>query len=235
MPPYSKSITEAHLTELLEKGFVKLPPLVDVADLDSVRDSVVAEIAGNTFTELSDSHREFVDYLGLRGDFASRLFAMARRHFGFRGLETDQYHVARFVTPGNSRECFRSHFDSHLFTVVLPISIPTSVENLGSGELIFVPRARRHPRNEIENLVTKTYFKRYASERAVRQLLAAQRCRVESFQEMCPLVFLGMTTLHTNMPVVESASKARLTLLAHYFDPAPSIGVGSLLRSIRNR
>jgi hypothetical protein len=235
MVSYSQNITDAHLAKLLQNGFVKLPPLVGVADLDSIRDRVIAEIEGNTFTELSDAHREFLDSLGLRREFASRLFGLACKHFGFQGRETDQYHVARFVTPGNSRECFRSHFDSHLFTLVLPISIPTSIEGNGSGELIFAPRARRHPRNEIENFVTKFYFKRYGSERAVRQLRAANRCRIESFLEMRPLLFLGMTTLHTNMPVLESASKARLTLLAHYFDPAPKMGVGRLLRFIRNR
>ncbi len=235
MAAYAENITDAHLAELLRNGFVSLPSLVGVADLDSVADNVIAEIEGNAFTELSDSHRQFVDWLGLRDEFASRLFSLARKNFGFRGRVTDQYHVARFVNPGNSRECFRSHFDSHLFTLVLPISIPTNVAEYGSGELVFVPRARRHPRNEIENFVTKSYFKRYASERAVRRLLESDECRIESFREMRPVMFLGMTTLHTNFPVLESASKPRLTLLAHYFDPAPNMGVGSVLRLIRNR
>jgi len=232
---YSARITDAHLEELLAAGSVKLPALGEGFDLDGLAREVARQVAGNTFTELSDVHREFVDRLDLRRDLADRLCGLARRHLGYKGGPDDQYHIARFVTPGNSKECFRSHFDSHLFTLVLPISIPSNDEPLGAGELIFVPRARRHPRNEIENLVTKTYFKRYASERAVRSLLSSGACRVESFSEMRPLLFLGMTTLHTNMPVTQSASKPRLTFLAHYFDPASKVGVGSLLRRLRNR
>jgi hypothetical protein len=232
---YSGRITDAHLEELLAVGFVKLPALGEGYDLDKLAGEVARQVAGNTFTELGDLHRDYVDRLDLRRGLANRLYSLARRSFGYKGGPDDQYHIARFVTPGNSKECFRSHFDSHLFTLVLPISIPSNEESLGAGELIFVPRARRHPRNELENLATKAYFKRYASERAIRSLLSSGACMVESFAEMRPLLFLGMTTLHTNMPVTQGASKPRLTFLAHYFDPASKVGVGSLLRRLRNR
>lgn len=235
MKKISDCLSPALFRELLSKGFVKLPPLKNYINLDSVFNEITSEINGRTFTELTPSHLSFIDSLGLRDDFALHLYKVAQEEFGFKGFVEDQYHVARFVTPGHSRECYRSHFDSHLFTLVLPISIPQEEEPLNSGELIYSPNARRYPRSEIENIVTKTYFKRYASERSVKRLLKGKIFSIEKFINFEPILFLGMTTLHTNAPVASFVSRPRLTCLAHYFDPAPKFGIGNLLRLIRNR
>lgn len=235
MKRLSDALTPSLLKELLSKGFVKLPSLKDYIDLDLVFREISSEIKGHTFAELTPAHSKFIDRLGLRHDFAEILHKVAQVEFGFNGGIDDQYHVSRFVTPGNSRECYRSHFDSHIFTLVLPISIPQETESLSSGELLYGAKARKYPKSEVENIVTKTYFKRYASERAVKKLIEGKMLFVEKFTNLEPLLFLGMTTLHTNAPVAKFASKPRLTCLAHYFDPSPKFGIGNFLRIIRNR
>lgn len=235
MKNFSDALTPDLLSKLLSTGYVKLPSLKNYVDLDAVFTNISSEINGKTFTELSPSHEKFIDQLGLRNQFASSLYDVARNVFNFKGPINDQYHVARFVEPGNSRECYRAHFDSHIFTLALPISIPDEAIPLCSGELLLKPNARSYPRGELQNLVTKTYFKRYASADAAMKMLARKDYLIEKFSSMEPILFLGMTTLHTNAPVASLASKPRLTCLAHYFDPAPKIGVGNLLRFVRNR
>ena len=44
---------------------------------------------------------------------------------------------------------FRAHFDSHLFTLVLPLKIPLSQDLGKSGELVYFPNIRVAPKNEI--------------------------------------------------------------------------------------
>ena len=88
---------------------------------------------------------------------------MLKKNFSYKGDLSNQYHVARKVEPGNSKEMFRAHFDSHLFTMVLPIKIPETTENGTAGDLIYFPNARKVPSNEISNFIGKAFYKRYAS------------------------------------------------------------------------
>ena len=57
----------------------------------------------------------------------------------------------------------------------------------------------------------------------------------DDFLDYSPLLFIGNTTLHTNKQVSLDCSSYRLTLLAHFFDPSPKYGIGSILRALRNR
>jgi len=144
-------------------------------------------------------------------------------------------HIARRVEPGNSKEMYRAHFDSHLFTMVLPIKIPSTLNGESIGELMYFPHARNPPRSEISNFLGKASFKRFANKKGMERLALRQELRVDNFQDYCPLLFIGNTTLHTNRQVSEACSSYRLTLLAHFFDPSPKYGVGSFLRLVRNR
>ncbi|BEI36611.1 hypothetical protein [Polynucleobacter sp. HIN7] len=235
MKKLSDALTPNLIQDLLSQGFVKLPNLKNYISLELLSDEIISEINGRTFSALTPAHTKLIDGLGLRDDFAACLYEVAVSAFKFKGRIDNQYHISRFVSPGHSRECFRSHFDSHIFTLVLPISIPHEEAPLCSGELLLKPNARRHPKSEIENICTKLYFKRYASEHSVNILIKKKLLLIEKFTNMEPLLFLGMTTLHTNAPVAQFVSKPRLTCLAHYFDPSPRFGVGNLLRSIRGR
>ena len=71
-----------------------------------------------------------------------KLFNLAKEKMGFKGDLSNQYHIARLVEPGNSKEMYRAHFDSHIFTMVLPIKIPTSQKDNIKGDLIYFPNSR---------------------------------------------------------------------------------------------
>ena len=148
---------------------------------------------------------------------------------------SNQYHIARRVDPGNSKEMYRAHFDSHLFTIVLPIKIPEAQNGGSIGDLIYFPNARKTPRNEISNAFGKALHKRFASKDGIEVFAKSHSKIVDDFLDYSPLLFVGNTTLHTNKQVSQDCSSYRLTLLAHFFDPSPKYGVGGILRMLRNR
>ena len=222
------------LEVLVRDGFTKLPPL-DCFDLESYAKKINLDRRGATFEGQGTSHRSFIEHLSLDSILAPRLFDIAKSLFGYRGDISDQYHVARFVEPGNKTEMYRAHFDSHIFTLVLPILIPTAGDGGTTGDLVFFPKLREPPAGELRNLFEKAYYKKFASESGLKRLARSNECYRESFHDYSPLLFIGNTTLHTNLPVSIDCSGPRLTLLAHFFDPSPKYGVGSAMRKFRDR
>tara|TARA_B100001057_G_C22851025_1_gene950973 strand:+ start:1910 stop:2617 length:708 start_codon:yes stop_codon:yes gene_type:complete len=225
---------EQRLEKLLKDGFVKLPSL-KIYDLDKVSKNISDEMGGSTFKELGSNHENFLDTLKISKYLTPRLYDIAKRVHKFNGKISDQYHIARKVNPGNSKEMYRAHFDSHLFTMVIPIQIPTSMIDGTAGELIYYPNSRKMPKNEIVNIIGKTMHKKYASKEGLEKFSLLHKEYIENFLELEPIIFMGNTTLHTNHPVTEDCSTYRLTLLAHFFDNSPRFGIGSLLRLLRNR
>ena len=225
---------DSRLAELCKNGCVKLPSLKEFG-LDEVANGINAEMNGNTFAELCLSHQAFLQNLGLDKNLSPKLFEIARDMFGYKGDISNQYHIARRVEPGNSREMFRAHFDSHIFTLVLPIKIPQAASNGTVGELIYFPNARKAPTSEICNFFEKAAHKRFASKEGLEHFAKKHKPIVDDVRDYSPLLFIGNTTLHTNRQVSLGCSSYRLTLLAHFFDPSPKYGVGGLMRFLRNR
>ena len=222
------------LDTLVKNGCVKLPSL-EVFNLDAVANSINTEMNGATFSELCSSHKLFLEELDLDNVLTPKLHEIAKNEFGYKGKISNQYHIARRVDPGNSIEMFRAHFDSHLFTMVLPIKIPVAQDGGTVGDLIYFPNARKSPTNEISNAFGKASHKRFASKEGLEVFAKSHNQITDDFTDYSPLLFVGNTTLHTNRQVSQDCSSYRLTLLAHFFDPSPRYGVGEMLRMLRNR
>jgi len=225
---------DVNLSRLLETGYVKLPSLSEFP-LNDWSENIVSEMGGKTFVESSFAHEQILDSLGIREMLAPKLFEIATNKLGYGGDISNQYHIARRVDAGNSIEKYRAHFDSHLFTLVIPLKIPVASADGSSGDLIFFPQARKSPSNELRNFVSKIYFKQFGSQKGLAKLSCQKTHVLEDFQDCRPLLFIGNTTLHANKEVSLDCSTYRLTLLAHFFDPSPKIGVGSVMRFLRGR
>ena len=225
---------DSRLESLLNDGYVKLPSL-GMLNLENIASNISCEMGSLTFKELGEYHKKFLDELAIEKYLTPKLHKIASEVFSYKGDDSNQYHVARKVEPGNAKEMFRAHFDSHLFTMVLPIKIPETSNNGTAGDLIYFPYARKVPGNEITNFIGKAFYKRYASKEGMEKFSSNSTKKVDDFRDYQPLLFVGNTTLHTNYPVSSDCSSYRLTLLAHFFDPSPKYGVGGLLRLIRNR
>ena len=203
--------------------------------MDDIATNVTADMNGATFTELCASYKSFLESINLEKSLTPKLFDIARNHMGYRGDISDQYHIARRVEPGNSKEMYRAYFDSHLFTLMLPIRIPTANNGGTAGDLIYFPNARNAPKTEFSNFFGKFYHKKYASKSGIEKFSVNRQRINDDFSDYKPLLFLGNTTLHTNRQVSSDCSSDRLTLLAHFFDPSPKYGVGGMARWIRAR
>lgn len=225
---------DTKLEELVLNGAVKLPSL-EMFELDDIASNISTDMNGGTFSELCASHKSFLELLNLEKNLTPKLFDIARNHMGYKGDISNQYHIARRVEPGNSKEMYRAHFDSHLFTLVLPIKIPTARNGETIGDLIYFPNARNSPRTEAINFFGKAYHKKYASKAGLEKFATNHQRSTDDFSDYQPLLFVGNTTLHTNKQVSSGCSSYRLTLLAHYFDPSPKYGVGALARWLRAR
>ena len=222
------------LEELMNNGFVKLPSLKSF-QLDDLADNINAEMNGSTFVELCPSHDLFLKQLCIDQYLTPKLNEIARKLLGYRGESSSQYHIARRVEAGNTKEMFRAHFDSHLFTLVLPIKIPKQKDGEMAGDLIYFPKARKSPKSEIGNFIGKISHKRFASKSGIERFSESHNILTDNFQDYRPLIFIGNTTLHTNKQVSADCETYRLTLLAHFFVFCPKYGVGGMLRLLRNR
>ena len=197
---------------LVKNGCVKLPSL-EVFNLDAVANSINTEMNGATFSELCSSHKLFLEELDLDNVLTPKLHEIAKNEFGYKGKISNQYHIARRVDPGNSIEMFRAHFDSHLFTMVLPIKIPVAQDGGTVGDLIYFPNARKSPTNEISNAFGKASHKRFASKEGLEVFAKSHNQITDDFTDYSPLLFVGNTTLHTNKQVSQDCSSYRLRFL----------------------
>jgi len=183
---------------------------------------------------LNSAHQKFLGELLIDKYLAPKLFDLAQREFGYKGLISNQYHVARSAIPGDDK--YRAHFDSHIFTLVIPLNIPkVKTINDSIGELIFFPNMRGFPSNAFYDFIGKLWTKQFSSESGIKKLKKKKIMKINSFTDYEPLLFMGNTVFHSNKPVSVNADSQRLTLLAHYFDPFPNSSIGSLLRKIRLR
>ena len=218
--------------ELINKGYVKLPSIASL-DLNQVSERISSQISDKTYTELNDEHQIFIGRLLLDKYLAPKLFDFAQREFGYKGQISNQYHVARSAIPGEKK--YRAHFDSHIFTLVIPLRIPeVNSKNESIGELMYFSNMRAFPKNELTDFIGKLWTKQYSTESGIKRLAKKKKMNINSFSDYEPLLFLGNTVFHANKPISPNLDSRRLTLLAHYFDPFP-YSIGNLLRKIRSR
>ena len=222
------------LNQLIEFGEVKLPSIKNFK-LNLFANEISQSMGSKTFKELSVDNRSFLDEININTFLISKLFKIAQKHFNYKGDINNQYFVARKVQPGDNKEMYRAHFDSHIFTIILPLKIPNSKVEDNCGELIYFPNIRAHPINELNNLIQKIYYKLYASKTGIEKLRKSKKNKIENFKDYEPLIFCGKRTLHTNYPVSASCLSYRLTLLIHLFDDSPNFSVGNFLRLLRKR
>jgi hypothetical protein len=219
--------------DLIAQGYLKLPR-IDSLDLSKIDESISSQISSKTYNVLQSEHEKFIEDLLLNKVLAPKLLEFAKNEFGYKGLISNQYHIARSAKPGDHK--YRAHFDSHIFTLVIPIRIPEiQQEGDKNGELRFFPNARIFPKNSIIDFIGKLWFKQYSGKSGIGRLSKKKNIKINSFRDYEPLLFLGNTVFHFNQPISSNADSRRLTLLAHYFDPYPNSSIGSILRRIRLR
>lgn len=219
------------LSEFDERGYSYLPSIKFLVEKHHIAGLARQEMEGRTYSADLNVHKKLVSLMGLETLFDA-IHSWSQKS-GYNVSRDDYYFVTRFVKEGQKKEAYRSHFDGHVATIVLPIQIPFSPES-ACGELKFVPSARKFPKNELLNFGQKAYWKRFANSEGMNALSKNYTVHTEFFDEYRPLLFCGLTTFHGNN-YLQKGLGDRISMLCHLFDPSPRFGISSTLRAIRSR
>lgn len=226
---------DSSLENLLTDGAIKLSPIQDQNWREKIFHGCMREIEGKSYGENLPTNIRLLTETNILTQLAPRLADIAMTHFEIKVNLSDIYNVCRLVRPGDMSEGYRGHFDSHLFTLVIPINIPEIQKPNASGELHYFPNTRLQPKNELRNICEKLYYKKYNSEAGFNRLSEKKHRVIDNFKDYRPLLFLGNSTYHGNSPVEYSSVDCRMTILTHFFDPSPQLGIGRIMRKLRRR
>lgn len=222
--------------DLKIKGFSFLPPINKLKCYKDVLDNSKKELHGITYKENSYAHLLLENSIDLKNTIEPVLFEFATNDLNYNGSSKNKYKISRHVSPGKSSEAYRGHFDSHIFTIVFPILIPSEEDETQDGSLIAIPNLRKDTSNDFINISQKAYYKRYANEKGLNKLKKKAPSFVNvRFHDYRPLIFLGRTTFHCNYPLTSNAKSSRISFLSHFYDRDSAMGIGNILRLLRNR
>ncbi len=226
--------TDNFVNDLLENGISKLPSIKNLRNFSNLRKEAIEELNDKTFKSNLTSHRKILDLMNFNQIIFPELLKIVKLKFKY--LESNNsYHIARFIKPGQVSESYRGHFDSHTFTMVIPILIPDDKNIKERGQLICFPNFRSHPKNELINIAQKIYYKKYLGKNSINKLAKKKKCFELTFDDYKPVIFFGTKTFHLNKELSKENSTSRLTFLSHYFDTSSKFGIGNIMRIIRKR
>ena len=230
---FSEFDSKVFINELDTNGYSFLPSIKKLGNFNEILDLANKELVNKTYLESSKSHALLEETLDLKNNLEPILFSYAKEQLNFKGSIDNQYKISRHILPGKSSEAYRGHFDSHIFTIVFPVVIPTNEGH--DGSLIAFPKIRNDTSFEIVNIFQKAFYKIFSNQKGMDILSKRNKNINFKFFDFRPVIFLGRTTFHCNHPLSSDSKDSRITFLSHYFDRNPTYSVGNLLRILRNR
>ena len=228
-----KELVNIDKNKLLSNGWVLLPELrlTDQENNEIINEASTLKDV-KVYEESTPLHNKLYHFRNLDTILKPKLIEIAK-DMGYAVNKNDVYCITRMVKSSNPKEMYKAHFDSHLFTLVTPIKIPSSKGSSENGELIIYPRIRNEPKSELQNFTQKLFYKYFANKKGIKKINSKNAYKEFNFKDRVPLLFLGRQTLHYNKPF--DSDEYRITLLTHFFDPSSKYGIGNILRKIRNR
>ena len=217
---------------LFNEGHVKLPQFKWKADLNNIND---VQNQNKNFIEFSILHQKYIKQFDIINSLQLQLKELAENKLGIKIKTNNIYCITRVISTKDTKEAYRAHFDSHVFTLITPVKIPKIKNNSDKGELVLFPKLRNEPKNEIINMIGKVNFKKFNNEIKLNELKDKKKFIEFDFFDMEPAIFLGRQGLHFNKPLKLSEGSTRITLLTHFFDPSPFWSIGNVNRLLRNR
>jgi len=212
---------EQIMTEVDANGFCLAEFSQDTKDI--LKASPIQEFTDGFYVDNPEHRRIFEQTQEIQsviGYFKDRVSAQK--------ISWNQILVCR-VVEGGSKEKYRTHLDSHVYTIVVPLLMPEG-EGEERGQLYVIPNYRKQPKFEISNFITKALAGKFRGERNYHKVAALPTYQEIDLQFGQFLVFNGMRCLHGNK--ANKAKGKRITLISHFADPFP-IGIGSGLRFVR--
>ena len=133
------------------------------------------------------------------------------------------------VVKQKSSEKYRTHYDSHMYTLVVPIQTSNEKDIL-KGQLYLAPNSRNQPKLDIINFIQKALAFRWRGEAGYAKLEALNKIKLFDLQFGEAILFNGSRSLHGNL--ANESQETRVTMITHMADPFPN-GIGALMRKVR--
>ena len=143
-------------------------------------------------------------------------------------IDWNTINVTRVVKQKSS-EKYRTHFDSHLYTLVVPQKT-SNLEEQFKGQLYLAPNLRKQPKFDLVNVLQKIMAFRWKGEGGFNKLKNLDKIKVFDLQVGQAILFNGSRCLHGNL--ANESDATRITLITHMADPFPN-GIGELVRRFR--
>lgn len=143
-------------------------------------------------------------------------------------IEWNTINVARVVKQKSS-EKYRTHFDSHLYTLVVPLKTSDREEKF-KGQLYLAPNLRTQPKFDLVNVFQKILAFRWKGEGGFNKLKKLNKIKIFDLSVGQAILFNGSRCLHGNL--ANESDATRITLITHMADPFPN-GIGELVRRFR--
>jgi hypothetical protein len=231
-----KNILKGKVSFLLKNGYVFLPELKwEFKDSDPL----VSLLNNQNKTHIKDSllHLNYLNNIECSKNLIPDLKRVAIDFLGINECKLkNMYCVTKIVKSFQVSVSDTPHFDSHIFTLVTPVSIPQSLDIENCGQLIMFNKFRPEPTNEFINFFSKFFYYFFLSSPPQIQKLRNKKSYVEfDFKDLIPVVFLGRQNLHFSRPFKSLEDKNHILLITHFFDPSPFWSIGYINRYIRNR
>ncbi len=228
-------LTKDQINSLVINGYTHLPQFaMTEKDRSRFREKVIQENKSGYFSNY-ELHTDYLKKYKIIDKLNFQLIDIAKQEFNYWCNEVDIYKITRIVRRSNRTEQYRFHFDSHLFTLVTPVNIPKSNNDIENGALITFPNLRKEPISETKNVITKLYYKGCKSKKDYENLSKFKKVKLFNFSNYEPVLFLGRSSLHANSEFKSEDNSPRITTLTHFFDPSPSLSLGRIIRKLRNR
>ncbi len=221
------------LSRLLIDGYCFLPELMCLKANEY--NKALTENIKKSYEANNSLHLRYLEDYRIHEEMMPALADLANKHITKRKCLNDVYNVTRIINNNDSKEAYRAHFDSHLFTLVTPINIPHDPQSIHNGELILFNKIRREPANEFENIFGKLKFKKYCGKDGARNLQKNSAYQILNLVDRIPVLFLGRQCLHYNLPLAASCKEPRVTFLTHFFDVSSAVSIGNINRLLRRR
>ena len=163
------------IEQLLQNGYCKFPSLNSLPNFKHIRRDIFISLDDKTYKEENYFHKKILQLIEFEEKFLPYLKKIAKEKFLIKQEYKKPYMIRRTVRPGEKFEGYRAHFDSHLFTLVIPINIPEDKNIHNRGQLIFFPNIRTFKKNEFKNILQKLYFKRFNNDDKIRPFSSLTR------------------------------------------------------------
>jgi hypothetical protein len=173
----------------------------------------ISQETTNKINDFIDKNYPYQDSLWVFPNLNPEFFNFFREQcpdFADKYITDDCYIVLRLVKPGCLERAYEFHFDQYQKTVVVPLMKGESTMN---GDLLIQENARKTPSNIWIQLVQKALYQ-CSPMRAFFKRCASKHRRFTRVD--IPVghsaIFNGITSLHGNLPVLDSE---RRTILIH--------------------